>query len=75
MSNIEHSDKIPAIRRLSEEIAELRGLQAAAQNTAAINGMTADESSQYKERHRRLEELLRELATLARRHSACTRGE
>lgn len=64
MSNIEQSDNFAAVRRLSEEIAELRGLQAAAQNTAAINGMTADESSRYKERHRRLKELLKELATL-----------
>jgi hypothetical protein len=64
MSHIEHSDNFAAVRRLCEEIAELRGLQAAAQNRAAINGMTAHESSQYKERHRRLKELLRELATL-----------
>jgi hypothetical protein len=75
MSNIEQSDKIAAVRRLSEEIAELRGQQVVAQNTAAINGMTADESNQYKERHRRLKELLRELATLDPRHSACTRLE
>ena len=75
MSNIEHSDEIPAIQRLSEEIAELRGQQVVAQNTATINGMTADESTQYKQRHRRLKELLRELATLDRRHEACTRLE
>lgn len=64
MSNIEQSDNFAAVRRLSEEIAELRGQQVVAQNTAATNGMTADESTQYKERHRRLKELLRELATL-----------
>jgi hypothetical protein len=75
MSNLEQPDNFAAVRRLSEEIAELHRLQAAAQNTAAINGMTADESTQYKERHRRLKELLRELATLDRRHKACTRLE
>jgi predicted component of type VI protein secretion system len=75
MSNLEQSDNFAAVRRLSEEIAELHRLQAAAQNTAAINGMTADESTQYKERHRRLKELLTELATLDRRHKACTRLE
>ena len=64
MSNIEQADKMAAVRRLSKEIADLRGQQAAAQNTAAVNGMTADESSDYKERHRRLKELLGELATL-----------
>jgi hypothetical protein len=74
MSNLEQSDNFAAVRRLSEEIAELRRLQAAAQN-AAIDGMTADESTQYKERHRRLKELLTELATLDRRHKACTRLE
>jgi hypothetical protein len=74
MSNIEQSDNFAAIRRLSEEIADLRGQQVVARNTAAINGMTRDES-QYKERHRRLKELLRELATLDRRRKACTRLE
>jgi len=75
MSNIEQSDNFAAIRRLSEEIADPRGQQVVAQNTAAINGMTADESIQYKERHWRLKELLRELATLDRRRKACTRLE
>jgi hypothetical protein len=53
-----------AIQSLKEEISILREQQIAAQNLAALAGMTIDQSEQYKKRHHQIESLTSKLAVL-----------
>jgi len=56
--------QVPPIRGLQEEIARLRTKQIAAENMAALMGMTCEDSEQYKKRALRLRILVRKLAIL-----------
>lgn len=49
---------------LQAEIASLKEQQVAAQNLAAIVGMTPEDSRDYKERHFRIKELREQLSAL-----------
>ena len=64
MSKVEQKRNEAAIQGLWEEIGRIKEQQAAAEKMAALVGMTADESMQYKDRHGRIKELTKELVAL-----------
>jgi hypothetical protein len=70
MSNIEGKHIQAAMQCVKEEIRRLREQQAAAEKVAALVGMTADDSRQYKERHSRIKRLTRKLAELGSEQGA-----
>jgi hypothetical protein len=48
--------------REPQEVGRLSEKQTAAEKMAALVGMTTDDSEQYKERHKRIKKLTKELA-------------
>lgn len=56
--------EIAARIKLRESIDRLKALQLAAEPLAGLSGMTADESKQYKMRHRLIERLTEQLLDL-----------
>ena len=62
MANSEPLDCWAVVQGLREEIDSLRQQQIAAQESAALAGMTPEEAQGYKERHRRIRKLMEELA-------------
>jgi hypothetical protein len=64
MSHDQEQDFDLLIRRLTEKISRLKERQTAAENIAAVMGMTSADSEQYKERHIRIRNLTRKLAAL-----------
>jgi hypothetical protein len=64
LSSAKQPKNTAAIQRLREEIVRLTEQQAAAEQMAVLNGMTIDDSRQYKERHDTIRRLTKELAAL-----------
>jgi hypothetical protein len=63
LSNVDQRE-IAARLKLRESIDRLKALQLAAENIGALNGMTQDESTQYKTRHRLITRLTEQLLSL-----------
>jgi hypothetical protein len=65
MSHDQEQDVERVMRRLNEKIRRLEEQQTAAENMAALVGMTSEDSEQYKERHIRIGDLTKKLGTLS----------
>jgi len=63
LSNVDQRE-IEARVKLRESIDRLRALQFSAENLAALNGMTEDESKNYRMRHRLITRLTEQLLDL-----------
>jgi hypothetical protein len=63
VSNVEQRESAARLK-LRESIDRLRALQLAAENLATFNGMTEDESTQYRMRHRLITRLAEQLLDL-----------
>ena len=63
LANVDQRE-IEARVKLRESIDRLKALQLAAENLAALNGMTADESNQYRMRHKLITRLTEQLLDL-----------
>jgi hypothetical protein len=63
------------VQRLKDEISRLKKEQIAAQASGALNGMTIEESRQYKERHFQIKTLAIEIAALSCRPDAQSRED
>jgi nitrogen regulatory protein PII len=67
MSSMAASDSIASIRRLGKEVKRLSEQQAEAMQRARFGGMTVREVNGYGARHRRIIQLLKQLAMLEKK--------
>jgi hypothetical protein len=62
MSDVTERSCYETIERLTEQITRLKEQQTVTETKAALWGMTAEDSNQYKQRHNQIKNLTKELS-------------